>query len=281
MYEKKPDHFLFQHPIFQSQAFHDYRAALLEQLSVHVDPIASQIRNAMPLLADSINAMVSAQVIRDVRIEQSLAEVNREQKMQTFVSRGLWDVLSGAAPIHIRADLPCLPSSGSNHPVTDPSLSAAPSSSYSNQHSLPLPLTIPAATLTNQRRPTPPVDSQPADNYPFFQSSTVDMLWREWHEGLGGQKSFVSWLETNTKGGHPLWPKSLGEKARSAYRRRKPVIEELQHLIDSHRYDPADAVMLLDSYRLRQSNTSMDKLAKLISTAPGKRLSPETLRSLE
>ena len=88
-HDKKPDHFLFLHPIFQSQAFHDYRAALLEQLSVHVDPIASQIRNAMPLLADSINAMVSAQVIRDVRIEQSLADVNREQRMQTVVSRGL------------------------------------------------------------------------------------------------------------------------------------------------------------------------------------------------
>lgn len=108
MYEKKPDHFLFQHPIFQSQAFHDYRAALLDQLRVHVDPIASQIRVAMPLLADSIKAMVSAQVIRDARIEQSLVAVNHEQKMQTAVSRGLWDILSGAVPVHIRADLPML-----------------------------------------------------------------------------------------------------------------------------------------------------------------------------
>ena len=297
MYEKRPDHFLFQHPIFQSQAFHDYRAALLDQLSVHVDPIASQIRAAMPLLADSINAMVSAQVIRDVRIEQSLADVNREQKMLTVVSRGLWDIFSGAAPIRIRADLPDLPSSASNPLGTNPSSSAGSSMSSFNHLSLNVPLMTPASTdttltsalasetasslaqrlRTDQRRAPLPL----ANSYPFFQSTTVDMLWREWHEGLGGQNSFVSWLEMNSKGGHPLWPKSLGEKARSAYRRRKPIVEQLEHMIDVHRYDPADAVMLLDSYRLRLPNTSMDKLAKLVSAAPGRRLSLETLRSLE
>ena len=107
------------------------------------------------------------------------------------------------------------------------------------------------------------------------------MLWREWHEGLGGQKSFIDWLHVNSKAGHPIWPKSLGEKARSAYRRRKPIIDQLQHLIDQYQYTPTDAVELLDSYRLRQPNTSIDKMAKLISAASEKRLSPGTLRSLD
>ena len=302
MYDKKPDHFLFQHPIFRSQAFHDYRTALLEQMSVHVDPIANQVRTAMPLLADSINAMVSAQIVRDVRIEQSLADVNREQKTQTVVSRGLWDILTGVAPLRIRADLPTLPSFAPNPPRTESSSSATPSSSSLANHLSFIPHINPAVAdapisgsgapetetennlaqdmITNNRRHPPTPGDREADSYPFFQSTTVEMLWREWHEGLGGQSSFVNWLEVNSKAGHPLWPKSLGEKARSAYRRRKPIIDQVQHLIDHHQYDPTDAVKMLDSFRLRQPNKSIDKTAKLISAASGRKLSLETLRSL-
>ncbi|GAA5919811.1 hypothetical protein JCM5296_002035, partial [Sporobolomyces johnsonii] len=243
-----PSHPVFLHPLFSTPAFAAFEEKMQEHLRTVHDPAELQLQRVLPLLERLIVSSFAAQRQETLGLKGTIDDLSEQmEKVGSDNNNLLHDVLSGRIPITINAQL--APSSSPSSPSTPTTTVAA------------------AALAANTTSSSSSSSASPAS--PAFSMNrkltTVDEVWREWTEGLGGGQSVAAaWPE----GSEALKAMKKVEKDRKHYQRRGIIVSRVRAIMEERNVEAKRAVEAVDAFRRAQKNKSLDALRKALPNTP-------------
>lgn len=291
--KQQPEHMLFKHDIFKTDAYQAYASAVLDRVRKIQPPMDVQFQQVMPQLHSKMDTMseVLDTGMKDIQstlratVDQNLNEFRQDMlptlsdigKIQTkqathqklllthlgLLAQGLQLITDGTFETRLR-----LPSgiAGENGESSGTTINPSELLEQVARLTEDFPETgqplgnAPAAGSSSNPLPTPsshPNAPAPVTSGVFVLEAThatVQALWKEWKEGVFGRLPVKTMI---TKG----WKKS--EAQRKLYARRRVVIDEVERLADA-RTEPGSAIVkAMDTY-MSQKKLSMTKLQDLI-----------------
>ncbi|GAA5970603.1 hypothetical protein JCM11641_007367 [Rhodosporidiobolus odoratus] len=235
-----PTHPIFLHPLFSSPAFLAFEQHMKQHLSTVQDPFALELERVLPLLTKHIDTGFDhqrQQLLQLVNIVSTLSE--KVEKSGSSSHNLLSDVLNGRVAVRLHAETGGVnPEPSASTPAASTSAAASPSTSASSSLVTPaLPLELNGAL------------------------KTVDETWREWTEGVGGQKSVE---EVYPEGSEELKKLRKVDRLRKQWDRKKAVVDKVRWIMKKKKVTGEVAVQALDTFRNQQKNKSLDALRKLL-----------------
>jgi hypothetical protein len=297
--ERHPTHLLFRHDIFQSDMYKAYAERVRDRCRTVQAPMDIQFQQVMPHLhakMDTISGVLSVG-IKDIQavLDQNLNDFRQEMQPQLselgsiqvkqashqrliaqsigLLAQGLHMITEGTFETRLR--LPgeeAAGTLGSERQAETHPFSMLREVAKLNQDCFGetggTTKKGSAAGVDGTNGPVPSVSSpsraSPLTGKPdvFMMEAnhtTVEMLWKEWTEGVFGRRSIESMVESGLK-------KSEGQ--RKLYSRRKIVIDEVKRLADTRTEPEGEVVKAMDLY-MSQHKLSMTKVQDLIKKRTG------------
>lgn len=295
--ERHPDNLLLKHDIFQSDAYKAYAEQVIQRSKTVKAPMDVQFQQVMPHLhtkMDTISGVLEMGVkdihsaldknlcnLRD-ELQPTLSKIGTVQESQAvhqqligkslnLLAQSLQLVTEGTFETRLRMpdentaattgggvgrDLASM--LGQVASDTDPFFAQSETGTGGQ---IPSNQNASGSGSVSDVRPT----SQLVTTFVMEAShTTVDMLWKEWTDGVFGRPSIETMLKKGLK-------KSEGQ--RKLYSRRKIVVDEVKRLADMRTEPETVIVEAMDCY-MTQHKLSMTKLQDLIKkrTMEGKTL---------
>lgn len=250
---KYPNHPLFCHPVFASEAFQSFSDAMAIRLREAPDmPYHLEMERVLPGIASMIKTQHDATRSTIADLQAAVSEMRQaDSNSSARILSYLGSLFSGAIPITLQAGVAIDPAAA----TVNSGASQAAIGLAAGGPALATPSATPAAST-----------ARPADFKMNRKIVTVEQAWREWKEGLvpGGLSVEAAYVK-----GTASWAALKADGAEDRYyRRRLRVIQKVEQIMKAEAVPALQAVAALEHFRVNQPNSSLAKLQELLNSDP-------------